>query len=376
MMPTTSTVAVATEVAVEPIQTAFIEDPPKTSKSSKPRDYIPQLDGLRALAVLFVLVAHGLDSDLLPSVTKYTGFGATGVLIFFVISGFLISRILIRSKGSTKYFVNFYARRGLRIWPLYYAVLVLSFGLLRFGPTQHSVTGGMHVWVYLVYLQNLVYGHRLVPVGLGPTWTLAVEEQFYLAWPIVVYFSSKRTFRWLCLILLVASPIIRSSNYFDSWNTLCQIDALAVGALFACEYDDLGLWLKISRYAVFLLPLGMYLQVSSFDLLTKWLSPKLFQIYGGAALVVLTIHASTLAASVFANSALRYIGRISYGIYLFNVFVFTALEFLLPSVKRSPSLMVHIIFFLVGSSLTVAVASLSYSLFESPLLRLKKYFPE
>jgi peptidoglycan/LPS O-acetylase OafA/YrhL len=381
MMPTTTTVdntiaAVATEFAVEPMQAGFVAEPPKTSKNDKPRDYIPQLDGLRALAVLFVLVAHGLDSDLLPSVTKYTGFGAAGVLIFFVISGFLISRILIRSKDSPNYLFNFYARRGLRIWPLYYAVLVLSFGLWRFGPPQHSVTGGIHVWVYLVYLQNLVYGHKVVPVGLGPTWTLAVEEQFYLAWPIVVYFSSKRTLRWLCLISLVASPIIRFSNYFDSWNTLCQLDALAVGALFACEYDHSNPWLKVSRYVVFMLPLGMYLQVSSFGWLTQWLSPKLFQIYGGAALVMLTIHASTLAASVFANSILRYIGRISYGIYLFNVFVFATLEYLLPSVKRSASLTVHIIFFLVGSLLTVAVASLSYSLFERPLLRLKKYFSE
>ena len=382
-MPTTSTldktsaeVTARTEVVAEPAKAGNLAEPPKTSKNDKPKDYIPQLDGLRALAVLFVLVAHGLDSDLFPSLTNYTGFGAAGVLIFFVISGFLISRILIRSKDGPNYFFNFYARRGLRIWPLYYAVLLLSFGLLRFGPHQHAVSGGVSWWIYVLYLQNLVYGHNVGAVGLGPMWTLAVEEQFYLAWPLVVYFSSKRTLRWICLSLLIASPIIRFSNYFDSWNTLCQVDALAVGALFASEYDDLDLWLKIGRYAAFLLPLGMYLQVSGSDLLTRWSVPKLLQIYGGAALVLLTIDASTYAASAFSNSFLRYIGRISYGIYLFNVIVFSTLQYLMPSVKRSTSITAHFTFFLLGSLLTVAVASLSYSLFESPLLRLKKYFPE
>src|SRR5262249_16341529 len=152
-----------------------------------------------------VLVAHGLYSEI-PSLRKFTDFGPTGVLIFFIISGFLISRILIRSKGTPNYFFNFYARRGLRIWPLYYVVLTLSLAIWKFGPPQPSVTSGIHVWVYLTYLQNLIYGHQAVPVGLGPTWTLAVEEQFYLAWPLIVYFSSRRMLRWLCFTLIVATP--------------------------------------------------------------------------------------------------------------------------------------------------------------------------
>src|ERR1700743_851191 len=86
----------------------------ETVVDATPRTYIPQLDGLRAFAVCFVLVAHGLYSEI-PFLKKFTGFGSTGVLLFFVISGYLISRILIRSKGAHKYFFNFYARRGLRI---------------------------------------------------------------------------------------------------------------------------------------------------------------------------------------------------------------------------------------------------------------------
>jgi peptidoglycan/LPS O-acetylase OafA/YrhL len=343
--------------------------------AERPKNYIPQLDGLRAFAVSFVLVAHGLYSEI-PSLKKITDFGSTGILLFFVISGFLISRILIRSKGAPNYFFNFYARRGLRIWPLYYAVLALSLALLKFGPPQPSMTSEIHVWVYLTYLQNLIYGHQPVPVGLAPTWTLAVEEQFYLTWPLIVYFSSRRTLRWLCLALMVAAPIIRFSNHFDSWNTLCQLDALALGALFACECYDPNRWLKISRYAVFLFPLGILLHASGIAWVDRWLNGNLFEIYGGAALVYLTIHTSTLAASVFANSVLTYIGKISYGIYLYNVLVFAGLGYVLKGIRHSPSITTHLIFLLIGSLLTIAVAAASYSVFESPLLRLKKYFPE
>jgi peptidoglycan/LPS O-acetylase OafA/YrhL len=341
----------------------------------KPRNYIPQLDGLRAFAVSFVLVAHGLYSEI-PSLKKITDYGSTGILLFFIISGFLISRILIRSKGSPNYFFNFYARRGLRIWPLYYAVLALSFALLKFGPPQPSMTTEIHVWVYLTYLQNLIYGHQPVPVGLSPTWTLAVEEQFYLTWPLIVYFSSRKTLRWLCLALMIAAPIIRFWDHFDSWNTLCQLDALALGALLACEGYDPERLLRICRYAVLLFPLGMLLHASGIAWIDRWFNGNLFEIYGGAALVYLTMQTSTAAASIFANSLLRYIGKISYGIYLFNVPVFAALGYVLKGIRHSPSITTHIIFLLIGSAMTIGVAALSYSLFESPLLRLKKYFPE
>jgi peptidoglycan/LPS O-acetylase OafA/YrhL len=361
--------------AITALQEMRVAKTRETGIGDQRKDYIPQLDGLRAFAVAFVLVAHGLYSEI-PSLKKYADFGHTGVLMFFVISGFLISRILIRSKNNPNYFFNFYARRGLRIWPLYYVVLALSFAFWRFGPPQPNVTGGIHVSTYLVYLQNLIYGHQPVPVGLAPTWTLAVEEQFYLAWPVLVYFSSRKTLRWLCLILIVVAPIARVSNVFDQWNTICQIDALALGSLLAFAGYDSNLWLKVSRYAVFLLPLGIYLQVCRIEWLARWLNGDLFQIYGGAALVYLTIQTHTLAASVFRRAALRYIGKISYGIYLFNVPVFCGLGYVLKGIRHSPSVTTHVFFLLVGSLLTIAAAAVSYSLFESPLLRLKKYFPE
>lgn len=338
-------------------------------------NYIPQLDGLRAFAVSFVLVAHGLFSEI-PSLKKITDFGSTGILLFFTISGFLISRILIRSKGAPNYFFNFYARRGLRIWPLYYAVLAFSFALWKFGPPQPAITSERHVWVYLIYLQNLVYGHQAVPVGLGPTWTLAVEEQFYLTWPLIVYFSSRKTLRCLCVMLVVAAPLIRFVGNFDSWNTLCQLDALALGALIACEGYDPNRLLKISGYAVLLFPLGMLLHAIGTGHMTRWTDGNILEIYGGAALIYITIHSSTWAASIFDNSALRYIGRISYGIYLFNVPVFAALGYALQGIRHSSSITTHVFFLCIGSLLTIGVAALSYSLFESPLLRLKNYFPE
>ena len=173
---------------------------------------MPAIDGLRAFAVLAVLLVHfpypghyALFRTL--HLTRAADAGWVGVDLFFVISGFLITGILLDSKGSPHYFRNFYIRRALRIWPLYYAVLFFVLVVYPFVHPTGSMVHQTASWFYYVfYIQNFVlYGSRL----LGVTWSLAVEEQFYTTWPVVVSMLSRKNFQRLVFMLLLAAPIIR-----------------------------------------------------------------------------------------------------------------------------------------------------------------------
>src|SRR5467141_2930840 len=139
--------------------------------------YIPQFDGLRGLAILSVLIGHSGFLEALPhaGMLEYTRFG---VDLFFVLSGFLITGILTDSKGSRHYFRNFYLRRALRIWPLYYLVLFVAFVVVpAFAPWMRSTAA--RIWpAFVFYVQNIVFMHsKTYHFALGATWSLAVEEQ-------------------------------------------------------------------------------------------------------------------------------------------------------------------------------------------------------
>src|SRR6266699_4069882 len=181
--------------------------------------YIPQFDGLRGLAILSVLIGHSGFLEALPhaGMLEYTLFG---VNLFFVLSGFLITGILTDSKGSQHYFRNFYARRALRIWPLYYLVLFVAFvvGPL-FAPSMRPTA--VSVWpAFVFYVQNIVFANRgTYPFGLGATWSLAVEEQFYLTWPVMVFLFKKRTLAVVSALLVVVSLSLRLSFHFHGAPT-------------------------------------------------------------------------------------------------------------------------------------------------------------
>ncbi len=179
---------------------------------------IPALDGLRGIAIILVMLHHftnyrptsGIDG-LIGSVVF---FWWTGVDLFFVLSGFLITGILLDTRGSERYFTTFYARRILRIFPLYYLVLFLAFVVLPKFPAVHPVLAGQAdlppQWPYWLYLTNFSiadrgWGHGWVDVG----WSLAIEEQFYLVWPLVIWLCPPRLVALLCAVIIVAEPVAR-----------------------------------------------------------------------------------------------------------------------------------------------------------------------
>jgi peptidoglycan/LPS O-acetylase OafA/YrhL len=198
------------------------------------RSHLPQLDGLRGIAILLVLFQHSPLHSLFP-------FGWTGVDLFFVLSGFLITGILLTTTGTPRYFLNFYARRALRIWPLYFAFVAFAFGI---APLLFSALARQDhnlLPLYLLYLQNFAQAEGLAgPAILGVTWSLAIEEQFYFVWPFVVRFCSLPKLGWIAAAVISVSPLLRyalirigASPQFIYVATFTRLDALAIGALIA-----------------------------------------------------------------------------------------------------------------------------------------------
>jgi peptidoglycan/LPS O-acetylase OafA/YrhL len=159
----------------------------------KARSHIPELDGLRGIAILMVVVFHALAfiphamTGWIPNLASY---GFAGVDLFFVLSGFLITGILLSAKGHPGYFRNFYAKRALRIWPLYYLLLLVAFGLVplliirtHVYMNELALLQSRSILVYVLLLQNIWYSGKIGPITLAMTWSLAIEEQFYVVWP-------------------------------------------------------------------------------------------------------------------------------------------------------------------------------------------------
>jgi peptidoglycan/LPS O-acetylase OafA/YrhL len=219
---------------------------------SKPTTHMTQLDGLRALAVLGVFVEHTLPNQIVTVLDS----GQAGVRLFFVLSGFLITGILIRARdqataggGSLNHVLRaFYARRFLRIFPLYYFVLGLALAL---GISAAREGAAWH----LLYLSNVYFVLGGPDATIGHFWSLAVEEQFYLFWPMVVLFAPRR---WLGMIfagVAAFAPVFRFGiSYCDVSNpnlgslTPCCLDSLAMGALLAFLSVEWGWGIPTKRF--------------------------------------------------------------------------------------------------------------------------------
>jgi len=334
---------------------------------------MPQLDAVRGLAVLAVLV-HNTDKDL------YTGFvsrnGWMGVDLFFVLSGFLITGILLDTKNTESYFRNFYARRCLRIWPLYYCTLLFMFvavPLVR--PSEaHQIfePRSMPWWSYFVYLQNF-----LVPVitratgPLGVTWSLAVEEQFYLVWPLVVRFCTSKTLSRITVAVICLDPVLRFVLVHRGFNVypnpFCRLDGLMWGALLALVFRSEAFHReKYVALAWVALLIASPLAIVTADRVL-W-AVYSFTTLASASFVYLALTSKNKWLQGFlSNRFLIYSGVISYGIYL--------LEKIPSDGLKSFHLNAHpVIVLIVTAAITYLMATLSWNFLEKPALRLKKYF--
>jgi len=330
------------------------------------------------MVIVFHFVGHHGEG---PHWAQLAGLGQTGVDLFFVLSGFLITRILLLSKDSEHYFRPFYARRVLRIFPLYYGFLVIHFFLLPplFGDPVPSFPTQIWSWLYLENLPATFSG--LQSSGPGHFWTLAVEEHFYLVWPALVFFLSRRQFALLVFGTLVVPLLLRfvflNRGIPVFYFTLTRMDALGWGALLALLLTSHGsVWIKrigLFRWLPLLLAL---LLLPSFVLLSgsrlNWLQAvKLSLIpafYFSLVGFCLTDPAAAPLNRLFSLAALRWLGAISYGLYVFHPLCIALIhELLAPA-----SFLVDLI---LSAGSTILAAYLSFRFFEAPILKFKRWFP-
>lgn len=337
---------------------------------------IPQLDALRGIAVLLVMV-HNLDHYPSLHLSPLSNNGWMGVDLFFVLSGFLITGILLDAKEQDSYFRNFYARRCLRIWPLYYAVLFLMFVVIPLiRPSDwHIVFDARSApwWSYLFYLQNFMVPVITQATGpLGVTWSLAIEEQFYLVWPLIVRWCSPAQLRWLAISVICLSPVLRlylSLHQINIYsNVFCRLDGLMAGSLLALAVRSKTLvsskfvkpaWITFAAA----LPLAVALDVWH----ERWIVFSLV-VLASAALVYLALFSETKwFRSLMTSRFLVFSGTISYGLYLLEKLPSDAAKSF--HLDRFPSAA-----FLMSIATTYALAMISWHLLEKPFLRLKCFF--
>jgi peptidoglycan/LPS O-acetylase OafA/YrhL len=341
--------------------------------------YLPELDGLRGLAILWVVLYHCdplLKGTWMHSVAQW---GWAGVDIFFVLSGFLITAGLLGTRDKPHYFHNFHARRALRIWPVY--VLVLAVVYLNapwfIGP---SVWGAIKTapWLaYIFFVQNLF--HLSLPPALGPTWALAVEEQYYFIWaPMVRWLRRPSMLACVLLAALVCSPLMR---YLDpawmkglSTHTLIKLDGIALGSLLA-----LGLYtIRLSRRAWLWIGIGVFpLGIAAAATVAGGTALLDTALAAGFAGAVLAMIASTGARNplnaMLRRGPLAFYGRISYGLYMTHIMAFVFFgwfDLWMLRYGMAGNLAVVALRLTVSAALA---AGLWYG-FESQFLKLKRYF--
>ncbi|MFT5050858.1 MAG: peptidoglycan/LPS O-acetylase OafA/YrhL [Chlamydiales bacterium] len=382
----------------------------------KPRpsaaSHISILDGIRGLAVALVMAHHFFaasmpaDTALDRTVFAVLHTGWCGVDMFFVLSGYLITGILFRTKGSGHYFRSFYARRTVRIFPLYYATLFVFFVLLPMVDhpevadyIKPSQPDQLWFWAYLTNIRIAMRGAFYPELIPNVTWSLAIEEQFYLVWPIVVLLCSRRTLMRICVLLIVGALALRvtlalnGASYVLSYViTPARIDCLALGSFLALvsHGGQLGRFspevvswarrvLLVSVAVVVWLGIrdGMLDPIQSLTY-TLGFSGIAF-LYGAFLVLCISTPPGSMLARAVDNGFLRTLGKYSYALYLFHGPVGTGMR-LLYHPRHQPlwlgsSLPRTLIYVLIASVASLAAAFLSWHLMEKHFLKLKRYFP-
>jgi peptidoglycan/LPS O-acetylase OafA/YrhL len=341
--------------------------------------YIPELQGLRGLAVLAVVLYH-CHPRLVGTPVHYASlWGWAGVNLFFVLSGFLITSILLESRNQENYFRNFYGRRALRIWPVYILLLVVVYleAPWFIGPTITQAIKTAPWLAYIFFVQNLF--HIALPPAIGPTWSLAIEEQYYFLWaPLVRVVRRPALLAAILVAALVTSPLLRLANlhWLTLTNTLIHLDGIALGSLVA-----LGLYtLRFSRRTWLWIGLGAlilgFAATATIAGGTAFLDSALALAFGGAvtAAIASTGMRNPLNA-VLRRGPLAYYGRISYGLYMSHIAVFIFFGWFDLRMDRYgiPGNLAVVAFRLAASTL---VASALWFGFESQILKLKRYFQQ
>jgi peptidoglycan/LPS O-acetylase OafA/YrhL len=344
---------------------------------------MPELDSMRGIAILLVLFFHGIAPPVnggLSNTGKFifavSQYGWFGVNLFFVLSGFLITGILVDSRDRPGYFRRFYIRRALRILPAFYTTLVILW------------IGRWVSWRFIVlsvlFLANTapLFG---VPLQYGPLWSLAVEEHFYMFWPAIIRRLSPIGLTLLLATIFGITPLLRAIDFvrtgsppgLGSLYTWFNLDGLALGAL-------LAIWLRqpwfrrrqLSRIALPLLvaSTGFFVLVSKHRIAEAAFSNTACNLASAGLLACMLLAGTSRWSFLVDRPAIKFLGFISYGLYLIHVLAFRLAEILFSRPLLALSLTGNstaamLLRFLAGGSFAIAVAYLSRRSLEEKFLR-------
>ena len=360
----------------------------------KPDAHCLALDGVRGLAILSVTI-YRLCKELDPEANQLFSWirlvapmGERGVDLFFVLSGFLITGILIRAKGKPNYFRNFIARRSLRIFPLYFVSLLLGLLVLplfiKSNALEVARSNQIYLWTYTSNLK-MSWDNQWCFGAFDHFWSLCVEEHFYFIWPAIVLLLSSRRLGALCIGLFVITGVLRTFAASQmGWDiavsvaTFFRADALAIGALAAVVLSSPinKEWLRNSGLflAVALLPLLLAIAFSGRRLLEipNSLCPAFF---AAGLIFVLLSPTKSLIVRCFESQWLRTLGKYSYGMYVLQLPFVSLLPLKLASNYMPANILIAgIIYIGLMFAMILFAAIASYHLFEKHFLRWKSSF--
>jgi peptidoglycan/LPS O-acetylase OafA/YrhL len=355
--------------------------------------YIKGFDTLRALAVFFVIIEHWGPFFTQHSFPQYVKTalvenGQFGVNLFFVLSGFLITSILLNEKLKNKHgqeftiIKNFFIRRILRIFPIYYLVIIIC---CLFGYTFVQE----HIWYFLTYTSNILPYATNEPNVLSHTWSLAVEEQFYLIWPWLIILINRKYLKHVMVLAIIVGIVSKYIAVYVLHHRFPVLvfncfDSFGIGGMYAYIRLNRETCIKFERNFRIVFPFLLFL---------AWrMTP-----FGGAPVVV--IYARTLDSlialalimfvinnqsewmrnCVLENKTLNFIGKISYGIYLYHYTLGPGYDSFIADYAKThpamPAILSNFYFsYCVKSALLILVCWLSFRLIEEPILKLKKRF--
>jgi peptidoglycan/LPS O-acetylase OafA/YrhL len=380
--------------------------------------YLPALDGVRGLAIALVLLCHfapagddamrwhgvSIGHAIGNALCRVSRSGWCGVDLFFVLSGFLITGILADSRESVGYFRNFYIRRGLRVLPLYYGVLLVCLVILPhfFAATnpgaREVIEHPLPLWTHTANLAIAAHGTWYLGggmLGMNQFWSLAIEEQFYLVWPIVVLLLPRPRAMQACGGLILLSLALRLGLALRGATpitiftfTFCRLDGLVAGGWLALAIRGTAdmksmlrpAWLIFGACGIVLILLARAGGTWSLDrsgIVNQTLLYSVLAVFFAAGMV-LVLAGPGMLGEIFSHPLLRFLGRYSYGLYIFNSLLDPIFDVWFPA--RLINHLVHWYALAAGLHIvlsvagTVAAAVISYHLFEKHFLRLKDVF--
>lgn len=367
------------------------------------------LDGVRGLAILLVIMMHFYRRELFhpfPVINMVTGrvasLGVYGVELFFVLSGFLITGILVDHKDEPRSLITFYLRRGVRIFPLFYSILIILFFIVpKFADMDQSALDVQRyqgwIWTYMMNWPGLPKIWDLSDLfWVGHFWSLCVEEQYYLLWPAVVYLIPRRYLWTACVGLVGLGMVSRGAGLiFDGdspiifkWDTFLRIDGLAIGSLIALALRQKSLLRLLPgrrtiRWGYLVLGMAMIGFVAlprGFDRSIYYVANGLIVVllFGALVLEVVYVNPNGRLSRVLSNRMLVAFGKYSYGLYVIHGVIRPILIRLTNFSEIEPNLFRACVYqagyYIIATVISFALALLSFHLMEKHFLGLKKYF--